>query len=428
MTDTDPAFTFVDLFAGIGGFRCGLEQVDGRCIYSNENDPYSALTYRAWHGDEDLVEADFREIDYSTIPDHDVLTAGFPCQPFSLAGVSKKNWLGQPHGFDDTHQGNMFEHIMKLVDAKGRNRPPVLFMENVKNLLSHDHKKTWREIYRQVASRDYHLFHEVIDAKSWVPQHRERVYMVCLDMNVFGGDRSANEFPFPEPPDHFPVLADILEDDPDKSTYRLSKQLWTSHKRRLEENTKLNKFVDVYLRNHRELVAKAPDPSDAVKHGRFIATYLRNHMKLVAKAPLDVSALDDAVTEVLAKGDSGGASVPAAISTLDEAVMRALPKKRGFGYGLAKADGQTRTLSARYYKDGAEILYKQPGWQRPRRLTPKECGRLMGFDEKYVQNQVVRNSRAYMQYGNAVVPPVVVEIGREIAKVLTAVRSAREAA
>lgn len=428
MTDTDPVFTFVDLFAGIGGFRCGLEEVRGRCVYSSEWDKYSLQTYEAWHGKKDLVEEDFREIDYSTVPDHDVLTAGFPCQPFSLAGVSKKNWLGQPHGFDDIRQGNMFEHIMKLVDAKGRNRPPVLFMENVKNLLSHDRGKTWLKIYQEVAKRNYHVFYDVIDAKSWVPQHRERVYMVCLDKDLFGHDRTAVGFTFPEPPDHSPVLAGILEDYPDKPTYRLSKQLWTSHQRRLNENIRLNEFVDTYRRNHKELVATAPDLSDAVKRSRFINTYLKNHRKLVAKAPLDVSALNDAVTAALHQGPPADTSAPIDISTLEKAVKSALPTKRGFGYGLAKADGQTRTLSARYYKDGAEILYKQPGWQRPRRLTPTECGRLMGFDEKYVQNQVVSDSRAYMQYGNAVVPPVVAAIGHEIVSVLTAVRSARDAA
>jgi site-specific DNA-cytosine methylase len=165
-----------------------------------------------------------------------------------------------------------------------------------------------------------------------------------------------------------------------------------------------------------------------VKRSRFINTYLKNHRKLVAKAPLDVSALNDAVTAALHQGPPADTSAPIDISTLDKAVKSALPTKRGFGYGLAKADGQTRTLSARYYKDGAEILYKQPGWQRPRRLTPTECGRLMGFDEKYVQNQVVSDSRAYMQYGNAVVPPVVAAIGHEIVSVLTAVRSVRDAA
>ena len=236
MTDTDPAFTFVDLFAGIGGFRCGLEQVGvgGQCIYSSEWDKYSAQTYLAWHG-EDVVQDDFREIDYSTIPDHDVLTAGFPCQPFSLAGVSKKNWLGRAHGFDDVKQGNLFEHIMKLVDAKGRNRPPVLFMESVKNLLSHDRGKTWREISGQVASRDYHLFYEVIDAKPWVPQHRERVYMVCLDMNFFGNLRSAVDFKFPEPPDRCPVLAEVLEDEP-AAKYMLSDRLWKYHQDYAEKN------------------------------------------------------------------------------------------------------------------------------------------------------------------------------------------------
>lgn len=441
MTDAEHGFTFVELFAGIGGFRIGLEKVRGRCLYSSEWDKYSAQTYRAWHGEDNThmpqttdkpevinKKYDFRNVDHSTIPVHDVLTAGFPCQPFSLAGVSKKNWLGQPHGFDDTHQGNLFEHIMNLLDKMGSERPPVLFLENVKNLLSHDGGNTWKEIKRQLYIRDYELFFKVIDAAAWVPQHRERVYMVCFDQKVFGYNEKEIGFEFPDPPDNRPVLNDILEPDADKRTYRLSKELWASHKRRKEDNRKRNKFIDTYMRKHRRHLKNRPDSTDIPKCRRFIDTYLRDHTSLLDRAKkykyVDASvlgAMDDAVKDVLkalrGKG-SAGASTPVDFSTLDDAVKKAVPKKRGFGYGWAEADGQTRTLSARYHKDGAEILYKQPGWQRPRRLTPTECGRLMGFDEKYVEGQVVSNSRAYMQYGNAVVPPVIAAIGREIAKVL----------
>ena len=422
---TRPEFTFVELFAGIGGFRCGLEPLGGKCIYSSEWDRHSARTYLKWYN-EQVDTTDFRDIDYSTIPSHDILTAGFPCQPFSLAGVSKKIWLGQPHGFNDIRQGNLFEHIMKLVDRHeaepGMERPPVLFMENVKNLLYHDRGRTWRAITKELYNRGYHLFHEVINASTWVPQHRERVYIVCFDMNVFGDDRTGVGFRWPDPPDSYPILGDILEASPDKHTYRLSKTLWDGHERRLERNIRRNRFIDTYRRSHRKLLAGAPDQDDAEKRDRFISTYRDNHRKLIARAPnwIDVTALDSAVEEALSR-DLGN---PA----LEDAVRNGLPKKRGFGRGLAAADGQTRTLSARYHKDGAEILYKQPGWQRPRRLTPVECGRLMGFPEEYVQDIVVSNTQAYRQFGNAVVPPVVQAIGQEIIKILTVTKQTRMAA
>ncbi len=449
MTDTDPSFNFVELFAGIGGFRFGLEKVDGKCVYATEWDKYSAETYREWHGEDDLHmpqkndkpetienDYDFRKIVYDTIPEHDVLTAGFPCQPFSLAGVSKNNSLDRRHGLDHEEQGNLFEHIMKLVDSHGSQqgikRPKVLFLENVKNLKSHNNTETWEEIQRQIKQRRYHLEEKVIDANRWVPQHRERVYMVCFDLDHFGHPDNIN-FSWPEPPDEEPVLGTILQDkdwegwtrrklDKHKKTYRISKLLWESHQRRLKENRKLNKFIDRYRRNHKKLLAGARGLSDVDKLDKFIDRYRRNHEKLLDRAPegkpRDEQAylkLDVEVKEALemARGSKGTPNRVAAV--LDYAVKTALPKKRGFGYSLAKADGQTRTLSARYHKDGAEILYKQDGWQRPRRLTPTECGRLMGFTDK---KQVVSNTQAYTQYGNAVVPPVIAAIGEQIVKAL----------
>jgi DNA-cytosine methyltransferase len=453
MTDTDTSFTFVELFAGIGGFRFGLEEVGGKCVYATEWDKYSAATYRAWHGEDDLHmpqkddkpetienEYDFRKIDANTIPEHDVLTAGFPCQPFSLAGVSKNNSLKRRHGLDHEEQGNLFEHIMKLVDShhgrKGIQRPKVLFLENVKNLKSHNNTETWEEIQRQIKQRRYHLESRVIDANRWVPQHRERVYMVCFDLDHFGDSGNIN-FSWPVPPDEYPVLGDILEDmegwtrrklDKHKKTYRISKLLWKSHQRRLSENRKLNKFIDRYRRNHKKLLAGARGLSDVDKRDKFIDRYRRNHEKLLDRAPrgkprdeMAYSKLDVEVKEALQMGRGSKGTPNRVAAYLDNAVKTALPKKRGFGYSEAYANGQTRTLSARYHKDGAEILYWQDGWQRPRRLTPTECGRLMGFTDK---KQVVSNTQAYTQYGNAVVPPVIAAIGDQIVKVLTTVRSA----
>ena len=447
MTTDEPAFTFVDLFAGIGGFRFGLQAVGGKCVWSNESNTYAALTYNEWHCEKDesgefvdpVDETDFRKVKKVKVPEHDLLAAGFPCQPFSLAGVSKNNSLNRPHGLDHEEQGNLFEHIMELVDSyerrEGIQRPKVLFLENVKNLKSHNNTKTWAEIKRQIEKRRYHLEERVIDANRWVPQHRERVYMVCFDLDHFGHPDNIN-FSWPEPPDEEPVLGTILQDkemegwtrrelDKHKKTYRISKLLWESHQRRLNENRKLNKFIDRYRRNHKKLLAGASGLSDVDKLDKFIDRYRRNHKKLLERAPEGkpreekaYRKLDNAVDEALqrARGTNGTPNQVAV--DLNNAVNTKLPKKRGFGYSLAKADGQTRTLSARYHKDGAEILYKQDGWQRPRRLTPTECGRLMGFPDPDPDSKSVSNTRAYTQYGNAVVPPVIAAIGEEIAKAL----------
>jgi DNA-cytosine methyltransferase len=448
MTTDESAFTFVDLFAGIGGFRFGLQAVGGKCVWSNESNKYAALTYNEWHCEKDengefvdpVDETDFRKVKKVKVPEHDLLAAGFPCQPFSLAGVSKNNSLNRPHGLDHEEQGNLFEHIMKLVDSykrrKGIQRPKVLFLENVKNLKSHNNTETWAEIQRQVKKRRYHLESKVIDANRWVPQHRERIYMVCFDLDHFG-DPDSIDFSWPEPPDKEPpVLGDILQDeemegwtrrklDECKKTYRISKLLWESHQRRLRENSQLNEFIDRYRRNHRKLVAGAPDLSDVDKRHRFIDRYLHSHKELLNRAPdfrpadeIALQKLDGRVKEILDQERGSKKDPERLVSALNDIVKTALPEKRGFGYGEAKADGQTRTLSARYHKDGAEILYKQRGWQRPRRLTPTECGRLMGFPDPDPDSKSVSNTRAYTQYGNAVVPPVIAAIGEEIVKAL----------
>jgi DNA (cytosine-5)-methyltransferase 1 len=311
-------FKFVDLFAGIGGFRSALTKLGGECVFSCEWDRYCQKTYKAWYGE--TPKDDIREITASEIPDHDFLAAGFPCQPFSLAGVSKKNSLGQAHGFKCATQGTLFFNLATIIEAK---RPPVCLLENVKNLQSHDKGRTWATIKETLEELEYKVFDQVIDAASWVPQHRERVYIVCFDKKVFGENPP---FIFPDPPKTQPKLKDILEKDPDPK-YTLTGHLW--------------KYLQDYADHHK------------------------------------------------AKGN-------------------------GFGFGLADMNGVTRTLSARYYKDGSEILIPQPG-KNPRRLTPTECQRLMGFDEKQI---VVSDTQAYRQFGNAVVPKVADAVSRQVLAVL----------
>ncbi len=317
-------FRFVDLFAGIGGFRIALGKSGGQCVFTCEWDKYSQRTYQAWFGDQ--PRGDIRLIDPAEIPDHDVLAAGFPCQPFSIAGVSKRQSLGRAHGLECDTQGNLFFQLARIVAHK---RPPVLFLENVKNLRSHDRGRTWSVIRAKLDELRYWVFADVVDAADYVPQHRERIYIVCFDKAVFP---ERPEFAFPVAPEGpRPRVADILEEDPDPK-YTLSEHLW-----------------------------------------RYLQRYAEGHR---------------------ARGN-------------------------GFGFGLADFEGVTRTLSARYYKDGSEILIPQGSGRPPRRLTPRECARLMGFDECYGERLVVSDTQAYRQFGNAVVPKVVHAIAERIVPILS---------
>lgn len=314
-------FTFIDLFAGIGGFRHGLERVGGHCLFSCEWDHYAQKTYAAWFGE--TPHGDIRSLKHSEIPDHDVLAAGFPCQPFSIAGVSKKNSLGRAHGFKDATQGTMFFYLATLIESK---RPPVIILENVKNLVSHDSGRTWNVISSTLRELGYAIFHKVVDAADYVPQHRERVIIVGFDRRIFG---DSPPFEFPNAPGRpKPKLSDILEDKVDEK-YTLTDHLW--------------KYLQDYARKHQE-------------------------------------------------------------------------KGNGFGFGMADPNGITRTLSARYYKDGSEILVPQGAKKNPRRLTPRECQRLMGFDDRLPI--VVSDTQAYKQFGNAVVPTVVEAVGKQVVKVM----------
>lgn len=316
-----PAFTFIDLFAGIGGMRIAFEDCGGECVFSSEWDRFAQQTYAANFGE--VPHGDIREIAAADIPPHDILVAGFPCQPFSISGVSKKNALGRPHGFDDPTQGTLFFEIKRVLEA---HRPRAFLLENVKNLGSHDRGRTFAVIM-ETLTRDlgYTVYHQVVDAAAFVPQHRERIFIV--------GFREPVDFAFPATnPLAGPPLRTILEDEVDPK-YTLTDHLWT------------------YLQNYAE------------KHR--------------------------------AKGN-------------------------GFGFGLADLDGVTRTLSARYYKDGSEVLIPQPG-RNPRRLTPEECSRLMGFRQLRPDFRIpVSDTQAYKQFGNAVVPPAVAEIGRAMVETLDA--------
>lgn len=323
-------FVFIDLFAGIGGLRVGFQRAGGKCIFTSEWNKYAQKTYHKWFGDE--PHGDITKIKPKDIPNHDVLVAGFPCQPFSIAGVSKKNSLGRAHGFKCLTQGTLFFDIINIVEIR---RPPVLVLENVKNLRSHDQGRTWKVIKSNLDEQDYWVFDRVLDAADFgVPQHRERVFLVCFDKKVF---KESPPFTFPEPLPHRAKLRDILDPAP-PDRYTLTDHLW--------------KYLQEYAKRHAE-------------------------------------------------------------------------KGNGFGFGLADLDGITRTLSARYYKDGSEILIPQQG-KNPRRLTPQESARLMGFDSEVAEFLgfkgelpiVVSDTQAYRQFGNAVVPAVATAVARQVVKVL----------
>jgi DNA (cytosine-5)-methyltransferase 1 len=315
-----PAFRFIDLFAGIGGIRTGLERAGGKCVYTVECDRFAMQTYSANFakvGADGRRQAeaprDIHGVRVSELPPYEVLAAGFPCQPFSLAGVSKKLSLGREHGFEDKKSGNLFFEIARLID-EAEAPPPVLFLENVKHLLRHDRGKTFRVIRDTLEDRGYNLSVEVIDAQAWVPQHRERTFIVGFHRGTYGEQRFA--FPKERPAGPPPVLGDILQPEIDPK-YTLTQHLWD--------------YLQAYAEKHR------------------------------------------------AAGN-------------------------GFGFGLVDESSVTRTLSARYHKDGSEILVRQAGGG-PRRLTPRECARLMGYPDTF--EIPVSDTQAYRQFGNSVAVPVI---------------------
>jgi len=306
--------TFIDLFAGIGGTRLGFELAGGECVFSSEWDSNAQKTYNANFGE--TPAGDITKITSEQIPDHDILVAGFPCQPFSIAGVSKKNSLNRPHGFLDKTQGTLFFDVARIIRDK---KPKAFLLENVKNLMTHDKGNTFR-IILDTLRRDlgYNIYTSVIDARSVVPQHRERIFII--------GFRDPVLFSFPVIKNRNPKLRDILDEKVDPK-YTLSEHLWN--------------YLQEYAERHRK-------------------------------------------------------------------------KGNGFGFGLADPMGITRTLSARYYKDGSEILIPNGGC--PRRLTPRECARLMGFPDSF--KIIVSDTQAYKQFGNSVVVPVIRSLASAIIKTL----------
>lgn len=294
------SFTFIDLFAGVGGIRLGFESIGGKCVFSSEWDKFAQATYAANHGD--VPHGDITTISEKDIPPHDLLLAGFPCQPFSHAGLKK--------GFDDT-RGTLFFDIARILEAK---KPRVVLLENVKGFVSHDKGNTFSVVRRILETQGYEVHWKVLNAKDFgLPQNRERIYIVGI-LGHLGG---LGEFHFPKPIGKAVKLGDILESEADQK-YTISDKLWAGHQRRRLQ--------------HR------------------------------------------------AKGN-------------------------GFGYSLFDGDSPyTSTISARYYKDGSEILVRQEG-KNPRKLTPREAARLQGFPDSFVIP--VSDVQAYKQFGNSVAVPVI---------------------
>lgn len=314
LSDVKPLeFRFIDLFAGIGGLRLPFEDLGGRCVFSSEIDKFACQTYEANFGEP--PHGDITKVATEDVPGFDILLAGFPCQPFSLAGVSKLTSLDRKHGFDDPTRGTLFFEIKRLI---AHHRPKAFLLENVKHLRNHDGGKTYAVIKQTLEDLGYHVHDRVLDASHVVPQHRERIFIVGFDRDV--------PFEFPRMPTVGPSLKTILLDhDEVDEKYTLSDKLW-----------------------------------------QYLQDYAEKHRK----------------------------------------------KGNGFGYSLTGPDDVARTLSARYHKDGSEILLFQGPNKNPRRLTPFECKRLMGFPEDF--DMPVSDTQAYRQLGNAVVVPLVQRIATEV--------------
>jgi len=318
-----PRFTFIDLFAGMGGFRLAMQAQGGRCVFSSEWNKYAQKTYFANFGEMPFGDIT-KEATKSYIPEYfDILCAGFPCQPFSIAGVSKKKSLGRETGFKDKTQGTLFFDVAEIIS---RHRPKAFFLENVKNLVSHDKGNTFKIIRGTLEELRYSVHYLVMDGQSYVPQHRERIMIVGFNCDIYHGEES---FSFPEKKQTPIKIKDILDPNIDEK-YTLSDRLWS--------------YLQSYAEKHR------------------------------------------------AKGN-------------------------GFGYGMVDLEGISRTLSARYYKDGSEILIPQGEGKNPRRLSPRECARLMGYPDTYRLDQV-SDVQAYRQCGNSVVVPLITDVSKQIIKTI----------
>lgn len=358
-----PSFRFIDLFAGIGGLRRAFDMetgVGGECVFTSEWDKYARITYSKNYGEaEDDLWGDIREAsETEDIPEHDVLLAGFPCQPFSIAGVSKKNALKRPHGFACEDQGNLFFEVARVIR---HHRPKAILLENVRNLANHDKGRTFKVIRHTLEEElDYDIFPMILDAKSWVPQHRERIFIVG-----FPRERGITDFTLQPLKDRNPL-----------SGPKLSSILHPEDGSEVEEGH----------------FTVGPDAKVSAKY--VLTDHLWNYLQAYA-----------------AKHRAAG---------------------NGFGFGLNGPEDVARTLSARYYKDGSEILIRRPSGP-PRRLTPRECARLMGFDKPGESKFRIKvsDTQAYKQFGNAVVAPVATDVARlmlpHIAEIAVVAQDAQEA-
>lgn len=317
-----PKFKFIDLFAGIGGIRLAYQNLGGKCVFSSEWDKFAKMTYEANYGE--VPFGDITKISEQSIPDHDVLLGGFPCQPFSIAGVSKKNALGRKHGFLDETQGTLFFDIARIIEHK---KPKAFMLENVKNLVSHDKGNTFKVIKNTLIELGYSIHYQVLNGKHFVPQNRERILIVGFRKDIFNEEEN---FKFPKLPEPTKQFREILEEKIDPK-YTLSDKLWN--------------YLQEYAKKHK------------------------------------------------AKGN-------------------------GFGFGMTDLNGISRTISARYYKDGSEILIPQNGIN-PRRLTPRECARLQGFPDEFIIP--VSDNQAYKQFGNSVTVPLIQAVGKQLVKSLLAI-------
>lgn len=335
----EPAFRFIDLFAGIGGIRRGFEPLGGKCVFTSEWDRWARTTYSAnFPHDDHEIAGDITKIETKDIPEHDLLLAGFPCQPFSIAGVSKKNALGRAHGFADETQGTLFFDVARII---AEHRPKAFLLENVKNLVNHDRGRTFQVIMGRLRELGYHVpTPRVINAKGYVPQHRERI--------LIAGFREECDFTF----------GDLDVPSPLKGP-------------------KLKTIL------HPEDGTETPERPYTDPDGRVSKKYvLTDHLWRY---------LQDYAAKHRAAGN-------------------------GFGFGLVGPDDVARTLSARYYKDGSEILIERGRRKNPRRLTPRECARLMGFDRPGMPKYVipVSDTQAYKQFGNSVAVPVIESVARHM--------------
>ena len=338
-------FTFIDLFAGIGGLRRGFDSIGGHCVFTSEWNKFAQQTYAANFRDNRPIEGDITKVSTDDIPEHDVLVAGFPCQPFSIAGVSKKNSLGRSHGFLDEAQGTLFFDVARILQAK---RPAAFLLENVKNLQSHDRGRTFEVIIKTLREEmGYHVHYRIINAKHFVPQHRERIVIVGFRADVpFSWD-------------------DLIL--PEIGSVRL--------RGILHPEDGYEQVEEPYTTGPKALVNAKYTLTD--KLWQYLQDYSAKHK---------------------AKGN-------------------------GFGFGLVTPDDVARTLSARYYKDGSEILVSRGTKKNPRRLTPRECARLMGYPDDF--KIPVSDTQAYKQFGNSVAVPVFCEVARIMLPHIQALVSAR---